>query len=102
MLNISTDHYILIILLMEDMKQKNLFCLPIQNIISVIQYVYQNEIKNKIGSYTSKNGGSGYTKSVYFNDNIYSYVGKIINSRRLFRHIKFNDLYSLNVVKVYE
>lgn len=36
----------------------------------MIQYVYQNEIKNKIGSYTSRNCGSGYTKAVYFNYNI--------------------------------
>ena len=31
-----------------------------------------------------------------------SYVGKIIDSGWLFRPIKFNDLYSLRVVKVYE
>ena len=31
-----------------------------------------------------------------------SYVSKIIDSDLLFRPIKFNDLYSLKVVKVYE
>ena len=31
-----------------------------------------------------------------------SYTRKIIDSGRLFRPIKFNDLYSLRVIKVYE
>lgn len=42
------------------------------------------------------------TPKLYILMIIYSYVGKIINSGRLLRHIKFNGLYSLKVVKVYE